>query len=75
MAIYRLRRMSDLESFEVDARDDAHAVLLFRRLLGISLTLEEGPAAPQYMMSRVTKEPRWTKPEDIPVYEIRRNSN
>ena len=72
MPIYRLRRVSDNKTFDEDARDDAHAVMVFGQLLSVALTLE-GPAAPQYMMGRIEKDLGWAKPEDIPVYEDRQN--
>ncbi len=70
MAIYRLWRVSDDKTFDKDARDDEHAVVVFGELLGVTLTLEEGPAAPPYMMGRIEKEVSWTKNPDIAVYEI-----
>ncbi len=70
MPIYRLWRESDNKSFNKDARDDEHAVVVFGELLGVTLTLEEGPTAPPYMMARIEKEASWTKKPDIAVYEI-----
>ena len=75
MPIYRLKRMSDGETFDADARDYGHALVVFGHRLGANLTLEEGLAAPQYMMGRIEKEPSWMKPLDIAVYEVRQNSN
>lgn len=75
MPIYRLWRQSDDKTFEKDARDDEHALVVFGQLLGVTLTFAEGPAAPQYMMGRIEKEPSWTKPLDIPVYEVRQRLN
>ena len=72
MPIYRLQRQSDDKTFEKDARDDEHALLVFGQLLGVTLTLTEGPAAPPYMMRRIEKEMSWTKPPDISVWEVRR---
>lgn len=71
MPKYRLWRQSDDTSFDEDARDDEHALVVFGKLLGVSLTLTEGPAAPPYMMGRLEKALGWTKRPDIPVYEIR----
>ncbi len=68
--MYRLWRVSDNETFDKDARDDEHAVVVFGGLLGVTLTLAEGPAAPPYMMGRIEKEGGWTKKPDIAVYEI-----
>ena len=62
--------MSDLEDFTVDARNDEEAVAKFSGQLGVNLTLEEGPAVPEYMMGRIPSDARWAKPEDIPVYEV-----
>ena len=56
MAIYRLRRVSDSVTFDADARDDEHALVVFGQRLGIPLALK-GPAAPEYMMGRIGKEP------------------
>ena len=71
MSIYRLWRESDDKSFDdIEAHDDEHALEVFRQQLGITLTLTEGPAAPQYMMGRIEKEAAWTKRPDIAVYEI-----
>ncbi len=68
--IYRLQRQSDGKMFEQDARDDEHALLVFGKLLGATLTFAEGPAAPQYMMGRIEKAASWTKPLDISVYKV-----
>jgi len=70
MPMYRILRVSDNETFDKDARDDEHAVVVFGELLGVTLTLAEGPAAPPYMMGRIEKEVSWTKKPDIAVYEI-----
>ncbi len=70
MAIYALWRVSDNKTFEKDARDDEHAVVVFGELLGITLTLAEVTAAPPYMMVLIEKEASWTKKPDIAVYEI-----
>ncbi len=70
MPIYRLWRESDLKEFETDAINAEQAVKLFGQMLGAVLTLEEGPAAPQYMMKHIPKDVHWDKPYDISVYEI-----
>ncbi len=75
MPIYRLWRPSDDKTFEKEARDDKHALVLFGQELGVTLTLEEGPAVAEYMMGRIEKAPGWTMPLDIPVYEVRQRSN
>ena len=75
MPLYRLMRMSDLESFEQDANDEEHAVLVFGALLGTTLTLREGSAAPEYMMDRVQKEVHWSTPLAIPVWEVPAHSD
>ena len=63
--------MSDAKSFDdIEARDDEHALEVFGQLLGVTLALTEGPAAPQYMMSRIEKGTAWTKRPGIAVYEI-----
>ncbi len=73
MPIYRLWRIGFGENQTIsrkDARDDEHAVVVFGELLGVTLTLEEGPTAPPYMMARIEKESSWTKKPDIAVYDI-----
>ena len=70
MAIYRIWRQSDNETFDMEARDDEHAVKVFGELLGVTLTLAEGPAAPPYMMGLIEKDVSWTKKPNIAVYEI-----
>ena len=76
MPIYRLWRESDNKTFDdKDARDDKHALILFGQELNVTLTLTEGPAAPQYMMGRIEKGASWTKPPDISVYEVPERSN
>ena len=75
MPIYRLWRESDLKEFETDAANDEQAVKVFGQMLGAALTLEEGPAAPQYMMKRVPKDVQWGKPPHISVYEISDHSS
>ena len=50
------------------------AVSTFSRKLGVALTLDEGPAAPHYMMALVPTEIRWGNKFDIPVYEARPRS-
>ncbi len=56
MAIYRFWRAANGKSFDdIEARDDDHALEVFGQLLGVTLTLTEGPAAPQYMMGRIEK--------------------
>ena len=72
MPIYRLWRQSDDKTFEKDARDDEHALAVFGRELGVTLTLTEGPTAPPYMMGRIENEASWTKKPDISVWEVRR---
>ena len=70
MPMYRLWRASDDKTFEnVEGRDDTHAVALFSRHLGVTLTLEEKrhEVAP-YMMGRREKEAAWTMAPDIPVW-------
>ena len=70
MAIYRLWRQSDDHTFEViDAADKKHALAQFEEKHGLALTLEEGDAAPEYMMGRMEKNVCWTHPPDIPVWE------
>ncbi len=70
MSIYRLWRDSDDKSFDdIEARDDEHALEVFGQQLGITLTLKEAPAAPQYMMGRIEKWASWTEKPDIAVYE------
>lgn len=71
MPIYRLWRQSDDKTFEEDAHDDEHALIVFGHLLGVQLTLTEGLVVAPYMMGWIEKEASWTKPLDIPVYEIR----
>ena len=74
MSIYRLWRQSDDKTFEdIEARDERHALAIFQEMFGLKLTFAEGPAAPQYMMGRIEKAVSWTKPLDIPVYEVRQN--
>ena len=69
MPMYSLWRESDNKTFApVEARDNTHAVAIFCQQLGVELTLDEGPAAPPYMMGRRGKAPAWTKPPDIPVW-------
>ncbi len=76
MAIYRLWRASNGKSFDdIEARDNEHALEVFGQLLGITLTLTEGLAAPQYMMGRIEKGAAWTKRPGIAVYEISQRSN
>lgn len=75
MAIYRLRRMSDLETFEEGARSGEEAVAKFSERLGVSLTLQEGDVVAQYMMALVPPGAHFAKPEDIPVYEVNDSSN
>ncbi len=76
MPYYRLWRQSDNTWHgPVNARDHAHAVAIFSEQLNITLTLEEGPAAPPYMMGRVEKEVGWTKKPDIAVWEAPPSSN
>ena len=66
MAIYRLWRQSDNHTFDdIEARDKEHAVATFANQHGLSLTLEEGEAGPEYMMGRVEKDPHWSKGPDI----------
>ncbi len=75
MSIYRLWRDSDDKSFDdIEARDDEHALEVFGQQLGITLTLKEAPAAPQYMMGRIEKWASWTKKPDIAVYETPKHS-
>ena len=75
MPIYRLCRESDNEEFDAEARDNEHAVSVFTEKLGVGLTLEEGPAGPQYMMGRIPQDVHWAKPLNIPVWEIPVDSN
>jgi hypothetical protein len=75
LSIYRLWRESDNKSFDdIEARDSEHALEVFGQLLGITLTLKEAPAAPQYMMGRIEKWAGWTKKPDIAVYETPKHS-
>ncbi len=75
MSIYRLWRELDDKSFDdIEARDDEHALEVFRQQLGITLTLTEGLAAPQYMMGHIEKLVGWTKKPDIAVYETPKHS-
>ena len=69
MTIYSLWQESDNTTLDgVEARDDAHAVAIFSRQLGVELTLDEGPAAAAYMMRRTENEAHWAKAPDIPVW-------
>ena len=70
MPIYRLWRVSDNETFEEDARDEHHALVVFGELLGVKLTLEEGPPAPEYMLDPVETELHWNTPLTTPVWEV-----
>jgi hypothetical protein len=75
MSIYRLWRELDDKSFDdIEARDNEHALEVFGQQLGITLTLKEAPAAPQYMMGRIEKWAGWTKKPDIAVYETPKHS-
>ena len=73
MPYYRLWRQSDNTWYgPVNAREDPHAVAIFSEQLDIMLTLEEGSAAPSYMMAgRDRQDPgeaTWAKDPDIPVW-------
>ena len=67
---YRLRRMLDYEPFDRDADDDEHALRVFGALFGVALTLKEGPSMPEHMLGRIGKG-YWSKPEYLPVREVR----
>lgn len=72
MPDYRLWRESDNTWHGlVNARNDAHAVVVFREQLGITLTLEEGAMMATHMMARRDKQgsAAWAKDPDIPVWE------
>jgi hypothetical protein len=70
MAIYRLRREVDGHTFDdVDASNAEHALAIFSRQTGVALTLNPGPAAPQFMMGLIEKGLHWAKPLDISVWE------
>jgi hypothetical protein len=73
MSSYRLGRVSDDEPFDSDANDDEHALRVFGALLGVTLTLKEGPSTPEYMLGRIEKG-YWSKPEYLPVWEVRPDS-
>jgi hypothetical protein len=49
--------------------------LVFGELLGVNLTMEEGQAAPEYMMNRVRKELHWDTPLATPVWEVRERTS
>ena len=73
MPYYRFWRQSDNKWHgPVKVRDDAHAVAIFSEQLDITLTLEEGPAAPPYMMAHKNRPepegPVWANDPDIPVW-------
>ena len=69
MPAYSLWRVSGNKTFDpVEARDDRHAIAILSDQLGVELTLDEGQAAPPYMMGRLEKEVNWTKKPDIPVW-------
>ena len=68
MALYRIRRMADPETFTEEARDTDEAVAKFSSQLGVNLTLKEGDIVAEYMMALVLPDPHFAKPEGIPVY-------
>ena len=69
MAIYRLWRQSDNRTFaDIEARNAEHAVAVFGEKLGATLTLEEGQAAPQYMLAQIDKSVSFTTPPGILVW-------
>ena len=74
MPIYRLWRERDNATFECDAQNPEQAVSTFSRKLGVALTLDEGLAAPHYMMALVPTDIHWGNKFDIPVYEARPRS-
>jgi hypothetical protein len=76
MPIYRIRQERDTTTCECDASSPGDAIAVFSELLGITLTLTEGPAAPDYMMGRVERGPHWGEGKlEISVYEVRPDTN
>jgi len=72
MPIYRIRQVRDTTTCQCDARSPEEAIAVFSELFGISLTLKEGPTAPNYTMGRVELGPHWGQGKlDIPVYQVR----
>jgi hypothetical protein len=59
MPIYRIRQVRDTTTCQYDARSPEEAIAVFSELFGISLTLKEGPTAPNYTMGRVELGPHW----------------
>ncbi len=70
MPYYNLRRMADLETLFAVCRNHEAALVEFGEKLGVTLTLEEGPAVAEYMMGCHEKPVDWIK-TDIPVFVVR----
>ena len=70
MAIYKLLRISNKETFQEECRDREHALAVFGRRLGATLSLD-GPAAPDFMMGRIGGSVEWGKLLEYPVFIVR----
>lgn len=75
MPYYNLRRMADHEILSAVCHDHEAALVEFGEELGITLTLEEGPAeegpaVAEYMMGCREESLGWIK-TDIPVFVVR----
>jgi hypothetical protein len=57
MAIYELWRERDNKTFDAQADNEGHALAVFQKQLGVTLSLK-GPGAPQYLLRRVGDDSR-----------------
>jgi len=70
MSYYNLRRMADNEILSAVCHNHEAALVEFGEELGVTLTLEEGPAVAEYMMGCHEETVGWIK-TDIPVFVVR----
>lgn len=70
MPYYNLRGIADNEILAAVCHNDEAALVEFGEKLGVTLTLEEGQAVAEYMMSYREESLGWIK-TDIPVFVVR----
>ena len=70
MAYYNLRRMSDHEILCAVCHNHEAALVAFGKELGVTLTLEEGPARAEFMMGCREEDLGWIN-TNIAVFVVR----